>query len=56
MRFIAAIISFVIAFGLIAYGIAQRTILAEANSITASETLKTTAAVTIIDSSVLRSR
>jgi hypothetical protein len=56
VRFIAAIISFVIAFGLIAYGIAQRTILAEANSITASETLKTTAAVTVIDSSVLRSR
>jgi hypothetical protein len=56
VRFIAAIISFVIAFGLIAYGIAQRTILAEANSITASETLKTKAAVTIIDSSVLRSR
>jgi hypothetical protein len=56
VRFIAAIISFVLAFGLIAYGIAQRTILAESNNITASETLKTTAAVTVIDSSVLRSR
>ncbi len=55
MRFIAAIISFVIAFGLIAYGIAQRTVLAEADSITASETFTTKATVTIIDSSTLRS-
>lgn len=54
MRFIAAIISFVLAFGLIAYGIAQRTVLAKADSITASETLKTDATVTIIDSSTLR--
>ena len=54
MRFIAAIISFVLAFGLIAYGIAQRTVLAKADSITASETLRTDATVTIIDSSTLR--
>ena len=55
MRFIAAIISFVIAFGLIAYGIAQRTVLAEADSITASETFTTKAPVTIISSSTLKS-
>ena len=55
MRFIAAIISFVIAFGLIAYGIAQRTVLAEANNITASETFTTKAPVTIVSSSTLKS-
>ena len=54
MRFIAAIISFVIAFGLIAYGIAQLTVLAEADSISASETFTTTAPVTIINSSTLK--
>ncbi|MHC5795611.1 hypothetical protein ACVXZ4_05575 [Lacisediminihabitans sp. FW035] len=55
MRFIAAIISFVIAFGLIAYGIAQRTVLAEADSVTASETFTTKAPVTIVNSSTLKS-
>ena len=55
MRFIAAIISFVIAFGLIAYGIAQRTVLAEADSITASETFANKAPVTIVNSSTLKS-
>jgi hypothetical protein len=55
VRFIAAIISFVIAFGLIAYGIAQRTVLAEADSITASETFTTNAPVTIVNSSTLKS-
>ena len=55
MRFVAAIISFVIAFGLIAYGIAQRTVLAEADSITASETFTTNAPVTVVSSSVLKS-
>ena len=54
MRFIAAIISFVIAFGLIAFGIAQRTVLAGADSITASQTFTTTAPVTIINSSTLK--
>jgi hypothetical protein len=54
VRFIAAIISFVIAFGLIAFGIAQRTVLAEADTVTASETLKTDAPVSIIDSSTLK--
>ena len=55
MRFVAAIISFVIAFGLIAYGIAQRTVLAEADSITASETFTTNAPVTVVSSSTLKS-
>jgi hypothetical protein len=55
VRFIAAIISFVIAFGLIAYGIAQRTVLAEADSITASETFANKAPVTIVNSSTLKS-
>ncbi|MES2092464.1 MAG: hypothetical protein V4531_01460 [Actinomycetota bacterium] len=55
MRFIAAIISFVIAFGLIAYGIAQRTVLAEADSVTASQTFTTKAPVTVVDSATLKS-
>jgi hypothetical protein len=55
VRFIAATISFVIAFGLIAYGIAQRTVLAEADSVTASQTFTTKAPVTIVDSSTLQS-
>lgn len=55
MRFIAAIVSFVIAFGLIAYGIAQRTVLAAPNSVTASAVLNTDATVTVIDSKTLRS-
>lgn len=55
MRFIAAIISFVIAFGLIAFGIAQRTVFAEANNITASETFTSKAPVTILSSATLKS-
>lgn len=55
MRFIAAIISFVVAFGLIAYGIAQRTVFAGADSVTASETFTTKAPVTIVNSSTLQS-
>ena len=55
VRFIAAIISFVIAFGLIAYGIAQRTVLAEADSVTASESFTTKARVTVVSSSILKS-
>jgi hypothetical protein len=55
VRFIAAIVSFVIAFGLIAYGIAQRTVLAEPNSVTASAVLTTDATVTVIDSKTLKS-
>jgi hypothetical protein len=55
VRFIAATISFVIAFGLIAFGIAQRTVLAEANNITASKTFTTKAPVTIVSSATLKS-
>ncbi len=55
MRFIAAIISFIIAFGMIAYGIAQRTVLAEPASITASATAHSDATVTLIDSATLQS-
>ena len=55
MRFIAAIISFALAFGLIALGLAQRTIFAAANSVTASEVIDSDATVTVIDSSTLKS-
>jgi hypothetical protein len=54
VRFIAAIVSFVIAFGMIAFGIAQRTVFAEANSVTKSATTTSEATVTLIDSSTLR--
>lgn len=54
MRFIAAIISFVLAFGLIALGFAQRTILAESNSVTASRIIDSAATVTVIDSRTLK--
>ncbi len=55
MRFIAAIISFVLAFGMIAYGIAQRTVLAEPASLTLTATAHSTATVTLIDSATLQS-
>lgn len=55
MRFIAAIVSFVIAFALMALGISQRTIAAETNSVTASETFNTPATVTVVSSVTLRS-
>jgi hypothetical protein len=55
VRFIAAIVSFVIAFGMIAYGIAQRTVFAEPDSITATATLDSSATVTLIDSKTLQS-
>lgn len=54
MRFIAAIIAFVIAFGMIAFGLAQRTIFADANSVTATAAIRTDATVTVIDSKTLR--
>lgn len=54
MRFIAAIICFVLAFGLIALGFAQRTIFAEANSVTASRVIDSPATVTVIDSRTLK--
>ena len=53
MRFISAIVSFVLAFLLIGYGIAQRTILAGPDHLTASVTLDSRAPLTIIDGTVL---
>jgi hypothetical protein len=55
VRLVAAIISFVLAFGMIAFGIAQRTVLAPPDSITASTTVKGDAPLTLIDSDTLRS-
>jgi hypothetical protein len=54
VRFIAAIVTFVIAFGMIAYGIAQRTILAEPDSITASTVVPNDATVSVISSKTLK--
>ncbi len=53
MRFVSAIVSFVLAFLLIGYGIAQRTILAGPDHVTASVSLNSDAPVTIIDGKVL---
>ena len=53
MRFIVAIVSFVIAFVAISYGIAQRTILAEPDHVAATTDVSTRAAVTFIDGAVL---
>ena len=55
MRFIAAIVAFVIAFGMIAYGIAQRTVLAAPSTLTASVATHSPATVTLIDSKTLQS-
>jgi hypothetical protein len=54
LRFILAIVSFVLAFVLIGYGVAQRTIFAGPDNVTATASLTSDAPVTIIDSSVLR--
>lgn len=53
MRFISAIVSFVLAFLLIGYGIAQRTIFAGPDHLTASVSLDSRAPLTIIDGTVL---
>jgi len=55
VRFIAAIVAFVIAFGMIAYGIAQRTVLAAPSTLTASVATHSPATVTLIDSKTLQS-
>jgi hypothetical protein len=55
LRFILAIVSFVVAFVLIGFGIAQRTILAEADHVLASTVVTSSAPVTVIDSKTLRS-
>lgn len=53
MRFIVAIVSFVVAFVAISYGIAQRTIFAEPDHVAATTDVSTQAAVTFIDGAVL---
>lgn len=53
MRFIVAIVSFVVAFLMISYGIAQRTVLATPDHVAATTELSTTAAVSVIDGAVL---
>ncbi len=54
MRFIVAIVSFVVAFLAISYGIAQRTILAEPDHVAATTEVSTSSAVTVIDGAVLK--
>jgi hypothetical protein len=56
LRFILAIVSFVLAFVCIGYGIAQRTIFAEPDVVTASATMHSDAPVTIINGSTLAER
>ncbi|MCC7127239.1 MAG: hypothetical protein IT192_00270 [Microbacteriaceae bacterium] len=55
MRFISAIVAFVIAALSIGYGIAQRTVLAEPDHVAAVTSSATSSAVTIIDGDVLNS-
>lgn len=56
MRFVAAIVSFVIAFGLIGLGIAQRTVFAEPDRATSEATAEEEAPITIIDGTALNAR
>jgi hypothetical protein len=53
VRFVLAIISFVVAALMIGFGIAQRTILAEPDKVVASTTVASDAAVTVIDGATL---
>lgn len=53
MRFVVAIVSFVVAFLMISYGIAQRTFLAEPDHVAAAASISTDATVTVIPGSVL---
>jgi hypothetical protein len=53
LRFIVAIVSFIVAFVMISYGIAQRTVLAEPDHVAASAQLASSAPVTVIDGAVL---
>jgi hypothetical protein len=56
VRFVAAIVSFVIAFGLIGLGIAQRTVFAEPDRVTSQVTAEEDAPITIVDGSALNAR
>jgi len=53
MRFVFAIVAFVLAAGMIAYGIAQRTVLAPDDRLAAAAAFDGTAAFTVIDGAVL---
>lgn len=53
MRFIVAIVSFIVAFFMISYGIAQRTILAEPDHVAASAEMVTRAPVSVISGDIL---
>lgn len=55
MRFVIAIVSFVVAIALIGYGVAQRTFLAQPDELVASLDSSSTAAVTVIDGNTLNS-
>ena len=54
MRFVVAIVLFLVAFVSIGYGIAQRTILAGPASVTAAVTIDSTAPITVIEGPALR--
>jgi len=54
LRFVVAIVLFLVAFVAIGYGIAQRTILAGPASVTAAVTTDTTAPITVIEGTALR--
>ena len=56
MRFVLAIVTFVVAAALIGVGIAQRTIWAAPSSVVAQTTVKGSAAFTVIDGAVLNAR
>ncbi len=53
MRFVIAIVSFVVAIFMIGYGVAQRTFLAEPNEMVASISTTTAASVSVIDGKTL---
>jgi hypothetical protein len=53
LRFIVAIVSFIVAFVMISYGIAQRTVLATPDHVAATTELSTSAPVTVLDGKVL---
>lgn len=55
MRFVAAIVSFVLAFAMIGLGLAQRTIFAEPDTVVAAGITPSDATVTVIDGAVLNS-
>lgn len=56
MRFVLALVSLVLAVGLIGWGIAQRTVLAGPDSLTAAGVVASDATVTVIDGATLNAR